>query len=127
MAPKHHPSFPIKAIYTPKGFLWHVASLGQAFAHCPRFSAAASRRSMVRVAVPLAGNTLSGPLPVIALVSRYLTNKLIGRAPLPFLILAENFVITTRVAITHRCLPYLSAGYHRDGGAFDTCYCPVRH
>ena len=40
---------------------------------------------MVRVAVPLAGNTLSGPLSVIALVSRYLTNKLIVRAPLPFL------------------------------------------
>jgi len=29
------------------------------------------------------GNTLSRPLPVIALVSRYLTNKLIGPRPLP--------------------------------------------
>ncbi len=26
----------------------------------------------------MCGNTLSGPVPVVALVSRYLTNKLIG-------------------------------------------------
>ena len=29
------------------------------------------------------GTTLSGPLPVFALVSRYLTNQLMGRRPLP--------------------------------------------
>ena len=29
------------------------------------------------------GAILSDPLPVVALVSRYLTNKLIGREPLP--------------------------------------------
>jgi hypothetical protein len=29
------------------------------------------------------GVVLSDPLPVVALVSRYLTNKLIGREPLP--------------------------------------------
>ena len=28
------------------------------------------------------GVTLSGPLPVLALVSRYLTNQLMGRSPL---------------------------------------------
>jgi len=67
-------SSPRKAVYTPKGFFQHEVSLGQAFAHCPRFSAAASRRSRARVSVPLAGNTLSGPLLVIALVSHYLTN-----------------------------------------------------
>jgi hypothetical protein len=29
------------------------------------------------------GATLSGPLPVVGLVSRYLTNYLMGRSPLP--------------------------------------------
>ena len=29
------------------------------------------------------GVTLSGPLPVVGLVSRYLTNYLMGRSPLP--------------------------------------------
>ncbi len=71
-----------KALYTPKGFFEHAASHRQAFAHCELFSTAASRRSRARVAVPLLGNTLSYPLPVIALVSHYLTNKLISRRPL---------------------------------------------
>ena len=53
--------------------------LRQAFAHCAKFLTAASRRSMGRVAVPLWLIILSDQLPVIALVSRYLTNKLIGR------------------------------------------------
>ncbi len=35
---------------------------------------AASRRSRVRVSVPVWGVTLSGPLPVLALVGRYPTN-----------------------------------------------------
>ena len=73
----------IKELYTPKGFFIHVTSLRQAFAHCGRFSTAASRRSMARVAVPFLGVALSRPLPVVALVSHYLTNKLIGRRPFP--------------------------------------------
>ena len=52
----------------------HAALLGQAFAHCPIFPTAATRRCMARVSVPLRGTTLSGPLPVVALVSFYLTN-----------------------------------------------------
>jgi hypothetical protein len=35
------------------------------------------------VSVPVWGTTLSGPLPVVGLVSRYLTNYLMGRSPLP--------------------------------------------
>ncbi len=35
------------------------------------------------MSVPVWGTTLSGPLPVIGLVSRYLTNYLMGRSPLP--------------------------------------------
>jgi hypothetical protein len=58
----------------PKHFILHAASLRQTFVHCGRFSTAATRRCMDRVSVPSVGVTLSGPLGVIALVSRYLTN-----------------------------------------------------
>ena len=58
----------------PKHFILHAASLRQTFVHCGRFSTAATRRCMGRISVPSVGVTLSGPLGVIALVSRYLTN-----------------------------------------------------
>ena len=51
----------------------HAAWLDQASAHCPIFLTAASRRSLVRVSVPVWGISLSGPLPIIVMVSRYLT------------------------------------------------------
>ena len=35
------------------------------------------------MSVPVWGVTLSGPLPVVGLVSRYLTNYLMGRSPRP--------------------------------------------
>src|SRR5690606_17302502 len=59
------------------------ALLRQAFAHCARFPTAASRRSLGRVSVPVWPITLSGRLPVVALVGHYPTNKLIGRGPIP--------------------------------------------
>ncbi len=43
---------------------------------------AATRRCLDRVSVPVWLIILSDQLPVLALVSRYLTNKLIGREPL---------------------------------------------
>jgi hypothetical protein len=73
----------LTAVYTPKGFLLHAALLGQACAHCPIFVTAATRRCPGSVSVPMRRATLSRPLPVAALVSRYLTNKLIGHGPLP--------------------------------------------
>jgi hypothetical protein len=73
----------LKAVYNPKAFVPHAASLPQACAHWARFPTAASRRSLGRVSVPVWPFTLSGRLPVVALVSRYLTNKLIGRGPIP--------------------------------------------
>ncbi len=66
-------------VYGPKPFFPHAASLHQAFAHCERFSTAATRRCLDRVSVPVWLIVLSDQLPVVALVSRYLTNKLIGR------------------------------------------------
>ena len=69
----------MKEVYNPKAVIPHAALLDQAFAHCPIFPTAASRRSLGRVSVPVWPVTLSGRLPVEALVSHYLTNKLIGR------------------------------------------------
>ena len=53
--------------------------LDQGFPHCPIFPTAASRRSLDRVSVPVWLIILSDQLPIVALVSRYLTNKLMGR------------------------------------------------
>ena len=77
------PSSLPKGVYNPKTFIPHAASLRQAFAHCARFPTAASRRSLGRISVPVWPVTLSGRLPVVALVSHNLTNKLIGRGPIP--------------------------------------------
>ena len=76
-------SFLPKAVYNPKAFFPHAAWLDQAFAHCPKFPTAASRRSLGRVSVPVWLIILSDQLPIVALVSRYPTNKLIGHRPLP--------------------------------------------
>ncbi len=73
------PSSHLTGVYNPKTFILHAASLGQGFPHCPKFPTAASRRSLGRVSVPMWPITLSGRLPIEALVSHYLTNKLIGR------------------------------------------------
>jgi len=61
-------------VYNPKAFILHAASLHQAFAHCARFPTAATRRCLDRVSVPVWLVILSDQLPVVALVSRYLTN-----------------------------------------------------
>ena len=63
-----------KKFTTQSAFFLHAAWLDQTFVHCPIFLTAASRRSLVRVSVPVWGITLSGPLTIVALVSRYLTN-----------------------------------------------------
>ena len=73
----------LKEVYNPKAFFPHAASLRQAFAHCARFPTAASRRSLGRVSVPVWLDILSDQLPVVALVGRYPTNKLIGRETIP--------------------------------------------
>ena len=71
-----------KEVYNPKAFIPHAALLRQAFAHCAKFLAAASRRSRGRVSVPVWLDVLLDQLPVKGLVGRYLTNYLIGRKPL---------------------------------------------
>ena len=72
----------IKAVYTPKSVFLHAASLHQPFGHCGIFLTAASRRSLGSVSVPVSRVTLSRPVLIVALVSSYLTNKLIRHRPL---------------------------------------------
>jgi hypothetical protein len=69
-------------VYNPKTFFPHAALLGQGCPHCPIFPTAASRRSLGRVSVPVWPFILSDRLPIADLVSRYLTNYLMGREPI---------------------------------------------
>ena len=63
-----------KKFTTLSAFILHAAWLDQASAHCPIFLTAASRRSWVRVSVPMWGVMLSHPLLIVALVGRYPAN-----------------------------------------------------
>ncbi len=76
---RNQPSSQLKVLYNPRAFFTHAAWLGQACAHCPIFPTAASRRSLGRVSVPVWLIILSDQLGIVALVSLYLTNKLIPR------------------------------------------------
>ena len=76
-------------LYNPQAFFTHAALLDQAFAHCPIFPTAASRRSLGRVSVPVWLIILSDQLIIFGLVSHYLTNYLMIRGlilwrPKPF-------------------------------------------
>ena len=118
-----HASSGPKEVYNPKAVIPHAASLRQASAHCAIFPTAASRRSLGRVSVPVWPVTLSGRLPVVALVGRYPTNKLIGRELIP----------SRNSFHHHRCLRWsylvlipVSRSYPRARGRLLTCYSPVR-
>src|SRR5947208_10513278 len=65
------PFLPSTALYNPKAFVAHAASLGQACAHCRRSSTAASRRSLASVPVPVAQVVLAHLLGILATVGRY--------------------------------------------------------
>ena len=68
-----------KEVYNPQAVIPHAVLLRQAFAHCGKFPTAASRRSLDRVSVPVCLVILSNQILIVALVSHYLTNKLIRR------------------------------------------------
>ena len=69
-------------LYTPRSFFDHAALLHQACAHCAKFPTAASRRSLGRISVPVWLIILSNQLLIVAMVSLYLTIKLIRRRPI---------------------------------------------
>jgi hypothetical protein len=114
----------VKEVYNPKAVIPHAALLDQASAHCPIFPTAASRRSLGRVSVPVWPVTLSGRLPVKALVGHYPTNKLIGREHIP-----HQKTLSTHPhagASEHPVLAPISERYPRVKGRLLTCYSPVR-
>src|SRR5205814_7859960 len=114
-----------KEVYNPKAVIPHAASLHQACAHCAIFPTAASRRSLGRISVPVWPDTLSGRLPVVALVDHHPTNKLIGRGPIPH---RKSFPspghATSKV---YSVLDPVSQAYPKVQGRSPTCYSPVRH
>ena len=65
---------PLRPLFPGNRALRPAALLRQAFAHCGRFPTAASRRSLGRVSVPMWPFTLSGRLPIVALVGLYPPN-----------------------------------------------------
>ena len=95
--------------YIPRDFFTHAASLGQGFPHCPIFPTAASRRSLDRISVPMWPFNLSVRLPIVDLVSRYLTNYLIGREPIfqriaPLITVSCGTVILCGISICFQML-----------------------
>lgn len=105
-------------VYGPKPFIPHAASLHQAFAHCEKFSTAATRRCLGRVAVPVLGNKLSLPLTVIALVGRYPANKLIVRRLIndrlaPFKFILRNELDIGNYSVFRRAMPVSMVNYLR--------------
>ncbi len=120
----HPASFLTTEVYNPKAFIPHAASLDQAFAHCPIFPTAASRRSPGRISVPVCLVALSRQIPVEALVGLYPANKLIGRE----LLSERRNICRPRDAplSVHRVLALVSQRYPRLRGRLLTCYSPVR-
>ena len=69
--------------------------------------------------------TLSGRLPVKALVGHHPTNKLIGREPIPH---QKNLSTNPHAkASEYPVLAPVSGRYPKEGGRLLTCYSPVRH
>ena len=112
----------LKAVYNPKAFVPHAASLHQAFAHCARFPTAASRRSLGRVSVPIwplnpaTHNRLGGPLPRQQANRPRAHPSPSGLSRVPHAGVAEYPVLTT-----------VSRGYPGARGRLPTCYSAVRH
>ena len=101
--PAHSPSR--KGLYNLTAFIAHAASLHQTFVHCGRFLAAASRRSLGRVSVPMWPN---GP-----------------RTHPP----ARPWALSSGSPVASRSYPalsHVSMCYSRPGGRLSTCYSPVR-
>ena len=118
-------SSPTKGLYDPKAFVTHAALLRQAFAHCAKFLAAASRRSLGRVSVPVWLSGLSAQLPIVALVGRYPTNQPNRpHAPRPA---GLRPFLPRHPEGAHAVLAALSDGYPPLGVRSRTCYSPVRH
>ena len=112
----------VKELYNPKAFFTHAAWLDQSSLHCPIFPTAASRRSLGRVSVPVWLIVLSDQLPIIGLVSFYLTNYLIDRGPLFKQIPLFPLRVYAVLPSVSRSYPPLKVGFPRV-----THPCATRH
>ena len=87
---------------------------------------AAPRRAWALVSVPISGLPLSWPVPVKGLVSRYLTNSLIGRSPILRHTHKHGVLTFRRDTIpgihAYRGLTPVSRGCLRPEGRLATCY-----
>ena len=120
----------LKVLYNPKAFFTHAAWLCQGFPHCTIFLTAASRRSLDRVSVPVWLIVLSDQLLIGALVSFYLTNKLIKRGLILRRWLSRRghlFPHRPKSSWSHSVLAPVSRGYPKPKGRLSTRYSPVRH
>ena len=112
-------------VYNPKTFFLPAALLRQGCPHCAIFPTAASRRSLGRVSVPMWPFNLSVRLPIVGLVSRYLTNYLIGREPIFRHI--KLWHLDHAIRMHYAVLAQVSLCYSPPEGRLLTCYSPVRH
>ena len=125
MVPSAEASSHRKAVYNPKTVILHAASLRQAFAHCGRFLTAATRRCLDSVSVPMRRVMLSHPLLVVALVSFYLTNKLMEHR---LFLNRRNFQWEChKTPHLYRVLAHVSMGCSRVQGKLPMRYSPVCH
>ena len=70
------------------------------------------------------GINLSVPLSIVALVSRYLTNKLMERMPIYYRLIFNKYIHAD--SLCYRVLVRLSTGYPLVVGRLHTRYSPVR-
>ena len=96
--------------------------LHRACAQCGRFLAAATRRCLGRVSVPVWLIVLTDQLPVAGLVGHYPTNNLMGRTPLRLRLAA--FLM---LGMSVRGISSPFGGVFRTSGQVRTCSSAVRH
>ena len=102
----------IKAVYNPKAFIPHAASLRQGFPHCAIFPTAASRRSWARVPVPMWLIILIRPATRHSLGGQ-LPRQLADRPQAIFQ--AERYCYRPLILRSHPGLAHLSVGYPKLG------------
>ena len=119
-------SFHTTVPYNPKIFIEHTKLLCQTFVHCKKFLTAAFRRSLGRISVPMWLYIFSNQLRIIALVSCYLTNKLL-RYTLIDKRSKTFFTLKSVLIKDYQILIYISISYFCLTGRLSAYYSPVRH
>ena len=114
----------IKGVYTPRCVILHAALLHQGFPHCAIFLTAASRRSLVRVSVPVWLIILSDQLGVIGLVGHYPTNYLMPYSLIPW---RKDVSLLSLRQQEYEVLIIVTNGYPSPRGRSTIHYSPVRH